>query len=88
MCAVCRTHTWCPPDLHECHEELDHLIVLLKVVAVSIQGAVSIKRDQTQRLSRRMDLVGVGGGGDRRTGTHRREWRANRQNGEEWLCLL
>lgn len=60
MCAVCKTHVMSPPDLHECHEELDHLIVLLKVVAVSIQRAVSIKCDQTQRLSRRMDLLGGG----------------------------
>lgn len=32
--------------LHERHEQLDHLIVLLKMVPVSIQGAVSIKRNQ------------------------------------------
>ena len=42
--------------LHEGHEQLDHLIVLLKVVPVSVQRAVSIKGYQPQRLSRRMDL--------------------------------
>lgn len=53
---VCSGTTSITNHLHEGDEDLDHLVVLLKVVAVCIQGAVCVKGDEAQRLRRGVDL--------------------------------